>query len=501
MVREGDALRRIGESAELFDDHSPLQLGVSGKHQGAGFTLVGRVQWRYAEGCWNEWHALFDSGKSGWLSEDNGRYVLCFESPPPRDTPDLRKLSAGAALTLDGQRWNVASVQATRMQGVQGELPKAPAQADDWLVADLRNAREEVATLECPAQPGPVAAARFFVGRSVELTALNLVGLQGDSEKNLKGRSIECPSCGAALEIKLSSTRSIACHQCHAVVDVSGEKGIGSALAHYAQNHGDEPLIPLGRVGTLKLGKAALNWQVVGYVERCEVDTGDHDDEDDGQSFWREYLLYNRLHGFAFLVDSEEGWSWSIPITGAPEDAANGVRYRGHLYRKLYSYGGRITYVLGEFFWQLKQGQTTYNTDYVGTGKAANQRLSREQTRQSTGTEVVWSHGEALDAQIVRKAFRIADDSAARFMRDAQPTAVSAGSWLKQGAAVLVLMLIVISAVRCSAKPREDCTPYLQKFGEASVEYQQCLERNRRSSSGRTGGSSWGGYSSGGGHK
>ena len=38
LVREGEALRRIGESAELFDDHSPLQLGVTGRWQGLAFT-------------------------------------------------------------------------------------------------------------------------------------------------------------------------------------------------------------------------------------------------------------------------------------------------------------------------------------------------------------------------------------------------------------------------------------------------------------------------------
>ena len=62
VVRAGDALRKIGESAELFDDYSPLQLGAAGKYQGAPFTLVGRLQYRYAEGTWNEWHALFESG-------------------------------------------------------------------------------------------------------------------------------------------------------------------------------------------------------------------------------------------------------------------------------------------------------------------------------------------------------------------------------------------------------------------------------------------------------
>ena len=68
LVREGDALRRIGETAEVFEDHSPLQLGAAGRYLGEAFTLVGRLQYGYAEGTWNEWHALFDSGRAGWLS-------------------------------------------------------------------------------------------------------------------------------------------------------------------------------------------------------------------------------------------------------------------------------------------------------------------------------------------------------------------------------------------------------------------------------------------------
>ena len=95
-MREGDALRKIGESAELFDDHSPLQLGAAGKSQGSAFTLVGRLQYRYKDGTWNEWHALFDTGRSGWLSEDNGRYVLAFDvplssaAPAPESRPTAR---------------------------------------------------------------------------------------------------------------------------------------------------------------------------------------------------------------------------------------------------------------------------------------------------------------------------------------------------------------------------------------------------------------------------
>ena len=96
LARDGDALRRTGESAELFDDHSPLQLGTAGRWQGAAFTLIGRLQYQYAEGSWNEWHALFDSGKSGWLSEDNGRSVMAFDGPTPAGVPAASALRAGA---------------------------------------------------------------------------------------------------------------------------------------------------------------------------------------------------------------------------------------------------------------------------------------------------------------------------------------------------------------------------------------------------------------------
>ena len=81
VVRAGDQLRKIGESAEVFDDHTPLQLGAAGRYQGAAFTLVGRLQYQSEGGVWNEWHALFEGAggapKSGWLSEDNGRYQTC----------------------------------------------------------------------------------------------------------------------------------------------------------------------------------------------------------------------------------------------------------------------------------------------------------------------------------------------------------------------------------------------------------------------------------------
>ena len=79
VLRSGDSLSRIGKMAELFDDISPLQLMASGVWQVDGrslaFTLVGRLQYKYTEGSWTEWHAVFADGGSAYLSEDNGAFV------------------------------------------------------------------------------------------------------------------------------------------------------------------------------------------------------------------------------------------------------------------------------------------------------------------------------------------------------------------------------------------------------------------------------------------
>lgn len=486
IVRDGESLRKTGESAELFDDHSPLQLGASGSHQGAAFTLVGRLQYRYKEGTWNEWHALFDSGRSGWLAEDNGRYVLAFDAPLGAEAaPAADKLRPGQSVTLGGQRWTVASVAAAKLIAAQGELPFAPDTQRGFMVVDVRNTAGEVGTLEYRHAGAPAWA----VGRSVALSELAMRGLSGAAEKTLKARGVECPSCGAALEVKLSTTQSIACHQCHAVVDLS--QGVGADLAHYKQDNGNEPLIPLGSIGRLQLGAGAgakvLPWQVVGYAERCEVDGGD-----DEQTFWREYLLYHREHGFAFLVDAQDGWSWAVPITGVPEKFGDSVKLNGVLYKKLYDYTGQTTYVLGEFYWQLQRNQRTVNSDYIGTGGAGGQRLNREQT----GDEVTWSAGGTLTADQVLQAFKLAPDKRASLQRDALPTSLGGSGMLRQVVLWSIVIIVLLILFRCDSSS-DNCNQVKATYGEASTEYRNC----RSSSSYRSGGGSFGGYSSGGGHK
>ena len=60
-----------------------------------------------------------------------------------------------------------------------------------------------------------------------------------------------------------------------------------------------------------------------------------------------------------------------------------------------------------------------------------------------------------------------------------------------------IIIAVILMLFRCGRD--DDCNDQLQRYGQASQEYQSCLANNR--SSGRTGGSSYGGFSSGGSHK
>jgi hypothetical protein len=495
LVRDGAALVRIGTSAELFDDHSPLQLGAGGTHQGVRFTLVGRLQYGYEGGTWNEWHALFDNGRSGWLSEDNGAYVFAFEAPLPKDAPAIDSLTAGQRVLADGRVWDVASVTRAHLIAAQGELPRPPQLHGDFVVADLRTGSDEVATLD-GSDPGATA---WSIGRPVLLAQLAMSGLSAEvKEKTLGARGLQCPNCGNPLEIKLTTTQSLSCGQCNAVVDVS--KGVGGELKHYTQTNTSEgglgPRIALGRSGTLNLGTgAAQPWQVVGYQERCDLPAPGSDDE---QTFWREYLLYNREHGFAFLVDAEDGWSWVRPVTGAPQVKGDRATFKGAGYQKKYSYDAKVTWVQGEFYWRVQRGERAKVTDYVGTGGDSRKRLSREETRTpGGGSEVVWSAGAVLDAAVVAEAFGIAAAERAAMQRDPGPTSTvkkaSLGTIIN---IIVVIVIILVVLSECDGSDR--CDSVRQSFGPNSNEYRQCLAQQGSGSGARTSGGSWGG---GGGHK
>ena len=496
LVRDGESLRKIGTSAEIFDDFTPLTIGASGSYQGTSFMLVGRLQFGTDDGPWNEWHALFDNGRSGWLSEDNGRYVFAFDAPAPADAPRPERLQAGARVSGDGRPWSVGSVVQAKLLAAQGELVQPPPANRAIVIADLRNTADEVGTLEAV----DTATLTWSVGRSVRLADLKMAGLReagigGAGEKTIKAQSPPCPNCGAPLKITLATTQSVVCDSCKSVVDLS--QGIGPDMAHYAQVNRMAPGIPLGRTGTLPIpsGAAALPWQVVGYMERMELMSAGSDEAE----AWREYLLYNTTEGFAFLVDTNEGWSVVRVLTGVPTLVGDQASWYGTTYSRRWTYTSENTYVLGEFYWKVEARQRTEHQDYEGSASGHRAFLSLEHTP----SETTWSAGESIPAGMVASTFGLAPQQASQLERAGPPdmaSLVGPGGLITWPRLLILLVVVILLLAWCS---QDSCRDERRAFGAYSAEYQQCKARSAAGTGAYIGaGGAWGGYSSGGGgHK
>ena len=464
VVRSGDKLERIGKMAELFDDHSPLQLGAGGTWDGRSFTLVGRIQYRSHSGTWTEWQALFGDGAAALLAEDNGHYVLAWPDDLGREPPAPERLRLGALNAIKGKTFSVAANDEAVLLSAQGELPKLPPAAAWFPMVELRSADGEVVSIDYGVTPPQVSR-----GREVKLDELRMSGLAGESAREEKARQFACPNCGAPLEVRLQGTKSLACPSCHAVIDV--DQGVGGELRHAMQDEPVEPLIPLGSVGKLQ----GASWQVVGFQHRLGRDPSDDEEESFG---WSEYLLYHREKGFLFLVDAIDGWSVFRTATGAPVLSPGGdtATYLGARYRLLERYSSEVSYVAGEFYWPVRRGQTTGHREF-GNGKTL---LSMEQTAR----EVTWSVGSAISSDAVAAAFGQAARKDLFKRGDAGPTS-PAGSGTGCGCAVILLIALVIFALVILATAR--------RTGDEGG--------GTMSSSPGSRGGSWGGYSSGGGHK
>ena len=459
-VRSGEALQRVGRVAELFDDHSPLQIGAAGRITLDGsaqpFTLIGRVQYLGDAGRWTEWTALLPGGSTGTLSEDNGAYVFTRPVDAPQPLPAAGQFTVGANAVLGGKAYSVAANLRVQVVSAEGELPNRPSLERPSQVVELRSADGEVLAIDYATDP-PQAQR----GRAVQLPELALSGLKTESAAEDRGvRQFSCPNCGSPISVQLASTRGVTCPQCHHVIDLSS--GIGGELKHARQAQRVTPVLALGSTGRFQ----GESWQLVGFQRRSG--------SIDGEAFsWDEYLLYQAQRGFQFLVDASDGWSLVRPTTGAPDYApgASTARYLGQTYRRTDAYAARTDYVEGEFYWPVQVGDRTANTDFTAAG--GNGVLSREQS----GNEVTWSHGEKLPAAQVKQAFGLGTDLARSGRTDAAPWTPDLSRALIIFAVVMVLLFILL------------------------VLMGSCSDSSSGGGSVRGAGGSYGGYSSGGSHK
>jgi len=390
LVRHDQALEDIGKMAALVEDRSPLQLGAEGSYKGVHFALIGRIQVKYGQGSWNEWHLLFDDMRTGWLSEAGGEYVLTFARYVEDRLPEVSELKVGQRFVLASQTWTVSNIENAECIAGQGELPFKVGAGYPVVAVDLRNSAN-FATLDYSETP-PL----FFVGEAVDFKSLKMSNLREGMAiptATVEAQVFRCPSCGAPLQARSKDILAVGCAACGAVVDTADRnyKLLSKALGMRDEKYA--PRLPLGSKGVLE-GKPL---EVIGFlVRQSKVEGVAYD--------WREYLLAGENGTYRWLTEYDGHWNvvdvLSKPPTTSGIVMVDNVRYGGQSFRHFSTTPvAEVIQVAGEFTWRVRRGETSQVNDYV----APPLMLSRE----STDNDLNWSLGTYVEPEAIAEAFKL----------------------------------------------------------------------------------------------
>jgi Domain of unknown function (DUF4178) len=209
---------------------------------------------------------------------------------------------------------------------------------------------------------------------------------------NPSAKTLECPGCRGSIQVRgLGQTCTIACSSCGTIFDITDSK---FKLIKALDELPFKPLIPLGTRGKL----FDVTYEMIGVLVRTDGT---------GMYSWTEYLLFNPHHGFRWLVENQGHWSFIESIKDKPTDLMSSIttpigtsvaiEYEGRNYKKFLSGKACVAGVIGEFYWQVRYGDTTDVADYI----APPYLLSSE----TSDNEKNWSHGAYLSSREVLKIF------------------------------------------------------------------------------------------------
>lgn len=171
LVRRKDLdVEKLGESAQLQPDGTPIQIGTRGTYRAEPFEVVGRVQLKTPRGFWNEWYLMFGESKQGWLGEAQGTYAVSFKTEAT--VPALGDLTLGAKVEIGKTIYQVRELVEAAYLAAEGELPFRPPLGEKATSADLIGEKYRFATIDWSETPPAVFTGEYAGFDSLGFTNL-----------------------------------------------------------------------------------------------------------------------------------------------------------------------------------------------------------------------------------------------------------------------------------------------------------------------------------------
>ena len=378
-VRRTDrGLEDLGKVADLVDTPSIIAVGDSGAIGEKSFQVLGKVQLEHdMGGVWEEWYVGFDDGQWGWLAYAQGVFMITWSVEPAPAVPDMAALRVESAVDF-GQRgvFRVVELKQATIASAQGELPFVPKTGATRHYADLHGPQSGFGTIDWGQGSDPV---EVFLGYQVLESQLRITEQVERPHKPIDIEGLNCPGCGAPLKVAGGARiERIACQYCGTISETASQEIIARQQTARAK-----PLIPLGAAGSL----SNQPYTVIGFVQRSTYI--------EGETFaWSEYLLFGPGLGFRWLVEDEGTWRLASPLNAADVELTgypSRIGYQGRTYRMRNQNSARVDYVLGEFYWKVRIGETTQVMDFESGSDVLSREFGQNEVHYSLSPVIPWS--------------------------------------------------------------------------------------------------------------
>ena len=266
-------------------------------------------------------------------------------------------------------------------------------------------------------------------------------------------RSVNCSKCGAATAVRtFGHAVNVVCQSCRSILDAK-DPGV-AILQQYKAAERYEPLIPLGARGKILRTTSASgperedDHEVVGFqVREIRVDRVAYQ--------WREYLLFNPYYGFHYLTEYGGHWNVvttlrSLPVNGAAPGSGGSRSYGGQTYRHFQTANARTVFVLGEFPWQVRVGETATVADYIAPPRLLSSEMSADK-------EVTWSLGEYVDGGDIWSSLSLPGEPPVRdgvFANQPSPFGGAAGRMWRTAALLVAVAALLWAAHLATAREK-----------------------------------------------
>lgn len=199
-------------------------------------------------------------------------------------------------------------------------------------------------------------------------------------------KSFQCRQCGGSIQLKTPQAWNVSCPFCGSITDARNPSF--ALVQRFEQKLTHKPLLPLGKRGKIR----GEEYECIGFLRRTVTIEGT-------KYTWEEYLLWHPHRGYRWLAQFGGHWNLVKGCVGVPKITGNEAKYLNLTFRKFQAAEAVVSYVLGEFFWEVRRGEKTQVCDWISPPYV----LSSERS----GNEIVWSIGEYVRPEEIWSGFQL----------------------------------------------------------------------------------------------